>query len=142
MHCFHVASWIIGLIYVSVILGSLVTYLWHAALSIALSLRFHEPDTDAPWLLTGPLMGIMERIFFTCVVALDLSGTAIAMMAWIALKAQSHFNIVNVNPRVDAQNFRRLYRELLASLGSMLMAAIGGYVWKAGLSVWPFSAQI
>lgn len=140
MSWFQVTPWFVGLIYVPVVLAGLITYLCHVILSIVLRLKIHEPDTDAPWLLTGPVMGIVERMFFSCLVAFDLSGTAIAMIAWIALKAQSHFNIVNVNPRGGTDlNFRRQYRDLLTSVASVLIAAIGGYVWKAGLSVWPFS---
>src|SRR5438309_8491421 len=47
-----------------------------------------EPDPRIPsW-----AEGLIERLFFTLAVAFDVSGSATAMMAWIAIRMAAHWN--------------------------------------------------
>jgi len=66
--------------------------------------------------------GIIERVFFTVVVAFDVSGTATAMMGWIAIKMAAVWNVSQ--PRA-ATIFTAL-----GGLMSMFFALTGGLICR------------
>jgi hypothetical protein len=125
------SSLIYGLIIVSGILGAATSFfvylllVWATGTTIRLTL-------DREWWYTGFLTGVFERIFFTSIIGLlgtNGSGAATAMIAWIAVKVQAHYNIFS---RPDKQEMPRVYLGLLGSLGSLLLAVLGGYFWYNG----------
>ena len=68
------------------------------------------------------LTGLMERFFFTILVAVKLPGVAGAMIAWIAVKMASNWNSDNEQ---EDRRFNR-FAALLTGLLSMSVATIGG----------------
>ena len=85
-----------------------------------------EPRRVPPW-----LTGVMERLFFTVVVAFDISGAAIAMIGWITLKLATNWN------RPGTQSQERwsawAFSALIGGLVSMLFALLGGLGWRGKL---------
>ena len=53
--------------------------------------RMHSPK-DSGTGVPGWLTGLTERLFFTIVVAFDISGTATAMMGWLGAKMATNWN--------------------------------------------------
>ena len=90
----------------------------------------HDPLPANSEILAVPgwLVGLIERLFFTLIIAFGISGAAISMAAWITVKM--------------ASTWKRLAREnnpwtgpfalssLLGNLVSMLFALIGGLVCR------------
>jgi hypothetical protein len=77
------------------------------------------------------LTGIIERLFFTVLVAFDVAGVPAAMIAWIALKLATNWN----QDYWKGTSSARLYgfSALIAGLVSMLFAFLGGLVVKGEL---------
>ncbi|MGH1439200.1 MAG: hypothetical protein ACRBBR_03720 [Cellvibrionaceae bacterium] len=121
--------WFAGLILVSIIFGSLGSafYFWLLALCFG---RLKEAFDKDFW-ITGILTGVIERIFFTCIIASGISGAAISMIAWITIKAQLHFKVFTD----EGGDVRRLYLALLGSIGSLLFALAGGMIWKNEINI-------
>jgi len=60
---------------------------WLATLALLWAFSPPPPETEAPnYILTGPLTGLIERVFFASAIGFDLSGAAVAMIAWLTLK--------------------------------------------------------
>lgn len=120
--------WLIGL-GVSVIIGGVVTWLFIIGLERYLRVQ-KEAETEGD-LRSIPswLTGAIERLFFTVAVALNLSGTATAMIGWLTLKMVTNWN--RPGGERDAKHIRGAFIALLAGLVSMLFAAIGGYICRA-----------
>lgn len=84
-----------------------------------------KDDKAAPWWLTGALMGMVERLFFTIAVALSGPGAVItAMIVWITLKGQTHYNVFSAT--ISVLDRRAAYTALIASLVSMIVAMLCG----------------
>ena len=117
-----------GLIIVSGIFGAIVSFIVYLLLVLATGTT---PElTNREWWYTGVLTGIFERIFFTSIIGLlGESGAATAIIAWIAVKVQAHYNIFS---RADNHDMPKVYLGLLGSLGSLLLAVLGGYFWYNG----------
>jgi hypothetical protein len=141
--------WLFGL-FVSIFLGHLVTafslvrlrkYLeqredeWKEftrdqRFDFYVGLEFYPPlpessERQVPLLITGTA----ERLFFTLIVAFDVSGAAIAMIAWITLKmlASRRFR----ERRAEEEGALPLAFEfagLLGNLSSMFFALVGGLI--------------
>ncbi|MBU8933552.1 MAG: hypothetical protein KOO62_06055 [candidate division Zixibacteria bacterium] len=77
-------------------------------------------DSNALW----------ERAFFVIVVAFDVGGAAVAMVAWTAAKGFLSHPKGNRQPAVIELN--RCTTGILGSLISMLFALIGGLICRAG----------
>jgi len=75
------------------------------------------------------IVGTVERAFFTLVVAAGLSGVPVAMMLWIAARMA-----VGWSGRArEIQDIEALrLTALLAALGSMMFALVGGGVVRMG----------
>jgi hypothetical protein len=122
--------WGIALVGIAVIVGWIGTGMFVCVLNLFLPSR---QDSQAPpwqgvpnW-LSGPLTGIVERIFFAVVVATGLSGSAIAMVAWTALKGAVYWNAFG-------REFKaHVFVGLLGSLVSMLFAVLAGFVCNGTL---------
>jgi hypothetical protein len=65
-------------------------------------------------------------------VALEVQGTAPAMMGWLALKLATNWNRKDMESDPKARPFA--FTALLSGLVSMLFAALGGLICRGG---WP-----
>ena len=97
-------------------------------LLLFLGLDFYPPidvsERHVPAWVTGP----MERLFFTIVIVYDVSGAAIAMVAWITLKMlasrkyrEKRAESVGIGSALPFE-----YAGLLGNLSSMFFALVGG----------------
>ena len=77
------------------------------------------------------LIGLVERLFFTIVIAFDVSGAAIAMVGWIAVKLIPNWELF---VRHGATNKPLAFSSLLGSLCSMFFALLGGLICRG--SIW------
>ncbi len=114
-----VVRWSVGLA-VALVLGAMVTA-WFVS---ALRSYLHIPPS-AGRVVPGWLMGLSERLFFTLVVAFDISGAAIAMMGWITLKLLPNWELYVTR---GSANKPLALSSILGSLCSMLFALIGGLI--------------
>jgi len=79
-----------------------------------------EPDPRMPsW-----AVGLIERLFFTLAVAFDVSGSATAMMAWIAIKMAARWNRLG---KPDAPGALSI---AIGGLVSMFFALTGGAICR------------
>ena len=121
--------WLVGLLGVSVVLGALLSYQWYSILCWLLGVEQTTPlIPKIPIEHTGPLTGIVERIFFTVIIATSMSGTAIAMVVWITIKELILWKEITKDgpsPRATIS--------LLTSVGSMLIAIVGAEICKGTL---------
>ena len=105
-----------------------------------------------PW-----LVGILERSFFTVVIAFDVSAAGAAIMAWVAIKMATDWNRINVknvppsgappsakstvpinSSTIDEATLRVFaLSALYGSLLSMFFALIGGLICKGDIWWWP-----
>lgn len=142
-------KWIIGL-GVSLVIGQVVTacllvllrrylerreeefkgFSGKRKLCIYLGIGFYPPIDPSerqvpPW-ITGPA----ERLFFTLIVAYGVSGTAVAMVAWIALKMLSSRPYREQRAALEGISSALPFEfaGLLGNLASMFFALIGGLI--------------
>jgi hypothetical protein len=81
-----------------------------------------------PW-----LTGMVERFFFTLVVAFDVSGAATAMVGWMGAKLAANWNRPDLQGQTDEEKVtqaRFAFSALLAGALSMTFALIGGLIAK------------
>jgi hypothetical protein len=76
-----------------------------------------------PW-----LTGVVERLFFTFLVAFDQAGAPTAMVAWLAVKLATNWNHPAWKENPDVRTFA--FSALLGGLVSMLFAFLGGLVCR------------
>ena len=69
-------------------------------------------------------LGVAERAFFTAAIAFELSGAAVAMMAWVALKMASYWT----RGADDEIRSRGATAAALLGLTSMGFALVGGLI--------------
>jgi hypothetical protein len=130
-----ICRWAIGLAF-SLVIGAFTTWAfltwlrWHLRLGDnPLGREGHGSRPVPPWLTGG-----MERLFFTTLLGLDISGVPIAMIAWITVKMVSNWNRAvmpgSVIDPMDARPVRGAFSALLAGLVSMLFAGTGGVICK------------
>jgi len=75
------------------------------------------------------LIGIIERLFFTILVAFNVSGTAIAMLGWITLKMTTNLHYLKADEKgkeVPLGKRMMMFSGLLGGMISMFCALIGG----------------
>jgi len=76
----------------------------------------------------------MERLFFTVVVAFDVSGAAIAMIGWITLKLATNWNRPGTQSQEQWSKWSAwAFSALIGGLVSMLFALLGGLGWRGRL---------
>ena len=120
--------WAVGLLGVALIAGHFLTR-WFVQY---LNRKIETDEENSPWSkipswLRKTLIGFVERTFFTVVIAVDLSGTAIAMIGWTALKGTLYW-----------ASFKEKYPgnvlvAIIGSLVSLLFAIIGAQICKGRL---------
>lgn len=128
-----ITSWLIGLI-ISLLIGGLLSEKIVSEIRINLLKRGIIPDglgepAISPWLL-----GIIERTFFTTIVAFE-GPVAAAMIGWITLKMVTDWNRSGIE-RKNASPFA--LSGLIGSLVSMFWALIGGLICARKIWWWPF----
>lgn len=122
--------WAIGMGF-SVIVGGIVTW---AFLKLLRKYQRLEKDPDGPSrAVPSWLTGVVERTFFTVIVALEFPGTAVAMVAWLTLKMVTNWN--RAGGSQDIKQVRLSFSALLGGLISMLFAVVGGVICRG--SAWP-----
>ncbi len=125
-------QWIIGLFF-SLVVGGIVTWLFLRFLRNLLGkqnkvLIFTDGKEVPAW-----LTGAVERLFFTVLVGLEVSGAPTAMIGWLALKLATNWNHPDWKDKPGARAFA--FSALLAGLVSMLFALLGGLVCARKLSL-------
>jgi len=119
-------SWLFGLS-VSIVLGGVVAWIFLSLLRRYLGIS-KEKTSDKrvpPW-----LTGATERLFFTCVIAFQLGGAAIAMIGWLTLKMVTNWNRPSPN---SADKTTGALSALLTGLVSMMFAMIGGLIVRGAI---------
>lgn len=115
-------AWIIGLV-VSLLIGHFLTDYSLKYIRKKYSI-FKYPDNEKT-LIPAYLTGLIERFFFTFIVAFDVSGTAIAMLVWMTLKLTRNLEILK---EVDREKNESIYSGILGSMISLFFALIGGLI--------------
>jgi len=91
-----------------------------------------KPDEkDAPKGVPPSLTGIIERLFFTVIVAFNVSGFISAMVGWLALKLATNWNRKFWDDTYSARLYG--FSALIAGLVSMLFAFLGGLIIRGEL---------
>lgn len=117
--------WIVGLL-ISIVVGHFVT-IWTLR-GLRRTFKYQPPSYRVipPW-----INGVVERLFFTVVVAFDFSAVTVGMVAWIAAKMAAHWNTKQQIENIEAIRFSAL----MAGLVSMLFAVIGGLICQGKISL-------
>lgn len=121
------SRWAIGMAF-SVIVGSGVTWAFLKGLRKYQRLEKDAESNDDSRAVPPWLTGMMERAFFTVIVALDISGAAIAMIGWLTLKMVTNWN--RSGGYRDIKQVRLAFSALMAGLLSMLFAVVGGVICR------------
>lgn len=85
-------------------------------------------DPNAPHWFVAELAGLVERIFFTIVVATGLTGVAPAMIAWIGIKGIVHWQVFKDD--LGNQNIAFSFIGVLGTMVSLLVAIACGVYLK------------
>jgi hypothetical protein len=119
-------TWILGLGF-SLIAGHFAVEFFLSQLRKYMGLGDKPPLTQSyrgvpPWLTGG-----LERVFFTFLVAFEVTGTPAAMIGWLALKLATNWNHPDYK---DNRSEERAvaFSALVAGLVSMLFALLGGQI--------------
>jgi hypothetical protein len=128
--------WFFGLGIFALGLGWLFIYFFLEIVHIHIKARAGErgeqktyDDIVKPLDVPSWLVGLLERTFFTVLVASDVSATALAILAWVTLKMAFGWNIV-WRQRQSITVRSLAVSALLANLFSMLFALIGGLICR------------
>jgi hypothetical protein len=121
----EILQWIIGLVGISLFLGTIAVGIWHRFLCWLMDI---ECKAELKWpkrpvTETGFLTGVIERTFFTVAVATNLSGTAIAMIAWITVKYY-----ISWKDSTEKNVRKQAMASLLSGMVSMLVALTAGHI--------------
>jgi len=82
-----------------------------------------------PW-----VTGTIERLFFTILVAFNVSGTATAMMVWISVKMATNWLIV-IKDEKEQWKRQMAFSALLGTMISLFFALIGGLMFHEGNNI-------
>lgn len=122
-------GWLIGLVGVSLILGSLLTWLaWEVLGRVAKErAQKHLPKVDENEYTTriglySALIGIVERICFTLLVALEVPSVGAALAGWIVVKMATGWQ--RSSPGRYSQMLA--FAGLTCTLVSLTVAVVGG----------------
>ncbi len=111
--------WLVGL-GVALVLGAFLTEWFVSALRSHMKIPKSAGRVMPSW-----LMGLSERLFFTLIVAFNISGAAIAMIGWMMLKVLPNWELYVTR---GSANKPLAMSSLLGSLCSMFFALIGGLI--------------
>lgn len=91
-------------------------------------------NSDRRTRVPGWLTGLVERLFFTLVVAFEMNGAVPAMIGWITLKMVSNWNSPQGGDAKDEATWRALrnnrFSALIAGLVGVAFAMVGGLICK------------
>ena len=131
--------WFFGLGVFALGLGWLSIYFFLEIVHIHIKAKADErgeqkvyDDVIKPLDVPSWLVGLMERTFFTVLVASNVSATALAILAWVTLKMAFSWKIV-WGERESITVRSLAFSALLANLFSMLFALIGGLICRGGV---------
>lgn len=140
MQSHTVTGWLVGLVGVSLVLGSICSYL----VSMLLRRLFDHTARTRNWQLPAAetervpfqrvLIGLIERLFFTILVAFNVPGVAAGLATWILVKMLTGWNRVAGEPAA----WRRMlaFNGLINSLVSLLFAVLGGLIANGTIRWW------
>ena len=125
-------EWIVGLL-LSLVVGGVASWAFLKVLrwwlGVPSKLRLADGSRGIPPWLTG----VIERLFFTVLVGLAISGAPAAMIGWLALKLATNWNHPDWKDKANARTFA--LSALLGGLVSMFFALLGGLVCSRTLSL-------
>ena len=75
------------------------------------------------------ITGTLERLFFALLVGFDVSGTAIAMILWVAVKMTTEWFTV-IQEQKEAWKGQIAFSALLGDVVSLLFALVGGLIFR------------
>jgi hypothetical protein len=78
------------------------------------------------------LVGTVERVFFTILVAFNISGTATAMIGWVTIKMLTDWHRI-LKPDAGVGLRSLAFSALLGNMISLFFALIGGLICRFGL---------
>jgi len=82
--------------------------------------------------LPGWVVGTVERLFFTMLVAFNISGTATAMIAWVTIKMLTDWHRI-LKPDAGLALRSLAFSALLGNMISLFFALIGGLICRRGI---------
>jgi len=121
--------WVLGLT-VSLLIGQIITKLFLEKLRNYINSKVSKNEKIKKiesLYISRTIVGLMERTFFTPLVAFNVSGTAIAMIGWVTIKMFYNWQIII---REENTRYARSYAfsGLFGNLCSMFFALIGGII--------------
>ena len=111
--------WLVGLILVSGIFGVVLSYSLYRLACKLRNIKYRKT--------IGPLTGIIERFFFTIIVAINIGGAGTAMVGWIVFKNSTLW------ANFEKKEPEQLYISIISSIGSMLIAIIGAQICNGAI---------
>ena len=124
--------WIVGVAVAGAVPAGVVIpiAIWILRKLLKLSPRSTFADSPPAW-LTGSVTGFVEIVVFATAVALNISGALPAMIAWNAIKLQTHWRIFT-----EGKDISRSYVAALGGLLSIFFALLAGYVAGVTAGTW------
>lgn len=134
-------GWVIGLGVVSLFLGSVVSFLvWRALhkyfgrLNVERGWNLPSDFTTTVWLYPF-LIGILERLFFTILIAFQVTGAGGGLIGWIGVKLAVGWGSVKEG---KTANRALAFSGLLSNLTSLLFAVLGGLICNGTIPAYKF----
>ena len=119
----------LGAFFTPKILSKIRNYIIEKALDRGENIK--ENPLDIPLDIPAWLIGTIERIFFTILVAFNVSATAAAMMAWITIKMVSDWHRIKERNEIFIRSMA--FSSLLGNIISMFFALVGGLIFSCGI---------
>lgn len=142
----NIINWLVGLVGVSLLLGSIVTWAtWKKLHSIfestAKKKNWEVKREEAEKIPYIPItIGIFERVFFTVMVAFNISGAGVAIVSWMLIKMATGWNRISGG----GETWRRMlsFTGLLCSMTSLFFAVLGGLIANGRIALPDISLSI
>jgi hypothetical protein len=95
-----------------------------------LGLAYYPPLHPSERQVSPIIVGILERTFFTIIIACNISGGAVAMIGWITLKMLTSRKYREERAKAEGAPTALVFESagLLGNLISMFFALIGGLI--------------
>lgn len=126
-----ILGWVIGLGVVSLLLGSVVSFIvWRVLhnyfgwLNVDREWNLSPDFTTTIWLYPV-LTGILERLFFTVLIAFQVTGVGGGLVGWIGVKLAVGWGSVKEG---KTANRALAFTGLLSNLTSLFFAVLGGLI--------------
>jgi hypothetical protein len=116
-----IINWSIGLLGFAVIFGYFITALFTS------KLRKHAEEGVTPDKVMAFWTGTIERLFFTLLVAFEMSGIPTVLVAWIIFKVAPDWD--RLKKETQAEDLKGpAFVRLLGNVLSMIFALVGGLI--------------